>query len=295
MGRSESILLMPALVLCRLGRAVLQAAPSSCASSAATAAAFPLLSRTMTPLPAAQCCPAELWWEKKRGLGGCPCHPLHPRAVPRGSLAQAGTGGSSSGQCWGLGTSLLSSIFSRSFRILRWSLGWGGLETTKQGDVLQPPTPMLLGCGQSCQGKLLGGALHPQSAHQPLRQPLQLGWEQGQDGTEQDGTCTGQGYRGLRWEGAGVCVPPGTSTRGARAHTRDPHPKKARSGPSRHPTLTQAVPYQTRCLWVLPSLPWGPSILEGQTETPHNLCTTLGPSWGFINWRGWVSPPTGNS
>lgn len=80
MGQSESVLLTPALVPCWLGRAMPQAEPSSCASSAATAATFPLLSRTVTPLPAAQCCPAELWWEEKKGPGGLPLPPTAPQS-----------------------------------------------------------------------------------------------------------------------------------------------------------------------------------------------------------------------
>lgn len=127
-----------------------------------------------------------------------------------------------------------------------------------------PPTPMLLGCGQSCQGKLFGGALHPQPppsapqaalAAQPGAVP---GWDLHRARTQRAAMGRGRGLRAPRHQ-----------CEGARAHTRDcsPHPKKARSGPSRHPPLTQAVPYQTRCLRVLPSPPWGPSILEGQTET----------------------------
>lgn len=292
MGQSESVLLTPALVPCWLGRAMPQAEPSSCASSAATAATFPLLSRTVTPLPAAQCCPAELWWEKKRGLGGCPCHPPHPRAVPQGSLAQAGTGGSSSRQCWGLGTSLLSSIFSRSFWILPWSLA-GGWRPLSSEMCCSPPHPCCWAVARAVRESFLGGLCTHSHPHQPLRQPLQLSREQCQDGT-----CTGQGHRGLRWEGAGVCVPPGTSARGPELTpgTAPPTPRKpglalpdTPHSPKRFLTKLDAC----GCCHPHPGVP--PYWRGRQRPDPPNLCTTLGASWGFINWRGWVSPPTGNS
>lgn len=86
-----------------------------------------------------------------------------------------------------------------------------------------PPHPCCWAVARAVRESFLGGLCTHSHPHQPLRQPLQLSREQCQDGT-----CTGQGHRGLRWEGAGVCVPPGTSARGPELTpgTAPPTPRK---------------------------------------------------------------------
>lgn len=112
------------------------------------------------------------------------------------------------------------------------------------------------------------------------------------------GLAQGKDTEGCDGKGQGSACPQAPVRGGQSSH----------QGPFPPPQESQVWPFQTPPTHPSGSLPnsmpagaaiptLGPLHTGGadRDRTPPNLCTTLGASWGFINWRGWVSPPTGNS